>query len=259
MNELQRTKEWHLARQGKITASECYLLLKNHKEQMSDEEIALWKANNPKSKATTKEMPFSEATFTWLDKKIAEYYMTRDSYLEYIDLSQPHSKALDWGETFEDDARERYCLDYGKEIADAPFIPMNMGDYHKFAGGSPDGIDASDNSIIEIKCPFNPAVHLRHFLLEKPEDLKEYNEQYYAQCQYNMLMVELDTGKDCPRCTFISYDPRVSVDVQIKTLVIPKDDGYQADLIIRTRCAIEYYKQRMEAIQRNKQQTTTQQ
>lgn len=250
MNDLQRTKEWHLARQGKVTASECYLLLKNHKEDMTEEELAAFKLENPKSRAKTKEVPFSDMTFTYLDKKIAEYYMTENAYLEYIELSEPHSKALDWGTTFEEDARKRYCMETGAEIEDAPFIPF-VG-CENFAGGSPDGINTEDNSIIEIKCPFNPAIHLRHFLYTSAEDLLADNEQYYAQCQMNMLCQEKASGKPCPHAVFISYDPRVSVDIQIRYITIPKDEAYQQNLIDRIHIAVEYYRERMIAMQKNK-------
>lgn len=251
MNDLQRTNDWYLARRGKITASECYLLLKNHKEQMTEAELAEFKAANPKSRVTTKEVPFSDMTFTYLDKKIAEYYMTDNSFLEYTDLSQPHSKALDWGTTFESDARNRYCLEYGVEITDAPFIPLKG--YENFAGGSPDGIDTDDNSIIEIKCPFNPAVHLQHFLYISGYDLLQDNEQYYAQCQMNMLVQELNSGRECPHCVFISYDPRVSQDIQLRAIMIAKDTDYQQQLLDRITLAVDYYRTKMQLVNRIKE------
>ena len=102
--------------------------------------------------------------------------------------------------------------------------------------------------IIEIKCPFNPAVHLKHFLFEKPEDLKEDNLQYYTQCQYNMICVEREFGYHADFCDFISYDPRTSKSKQLKVLRIPADKEMQKMLLERTMLAVEYLRSQIEKI-----------
>ncbi len=43
MNNLQRCDEWYMLRKGKVTASEIYVILGNHKEDMTEEELALAK------------------------------------------------------------------------------------------------------------------------------------------------------------------------------------------------------------------------
>ena len=224
-NDLQRTREWYLARKGKITASECYVLLNNSKVAMTEDELAEWKKANPKSRVTTKEVPFSSGTYTYLDEKIAEMYMPENSFIEYMEECKFETKAMQWGTFWEEGARNRYKEATGFEILDAPFIALK--EFENFAGGSPDGVirlceeNNGTNGIIEIKCPFNPAVHMRHFLFEKPEDLKEDNLQYYVQCQYNMICVEREFGYSVDFCDFISYDPRTSKSKQLKVLRIP--------------------------------------
>lgn len=253
-NDLQRTREWYLARKGKITASECYVLLNNSKVSMTEEELAEWKKANPKSRVTTKEVPFSSGTYTYLDEKVAEMYMPENSFLEYMEECKFESKAMQWGTFFEDGARNRYMEATGYEVLDAPFV--NLKGYENFAGGSPDGIircnghDGHDglNGIIEIKCPFNPAVHLKHFLFEKPEDLKEDNLQYYTQCQYNMICVGREFGTHIDFCDFISYDPRTSKSKQLKVLRIPADKEMQKMLMERTVLAVEYLRSQIEKI-----------
>ena len=107
--------------------------------------------------------------------------------------------------------------------------------------------------IIEIKSPFNPAVHLRHFLYEKPEDLKEDNLQYYVQCQYNMVCVSKQFDTEVEFCDFISYDPRTSKSKQLKVLRIPADIEMQNLLVERTELAVSYLREKIERI--NKMQS----
>ena len=244
MNDLQRTEEWYLDRRGKVTASEIYLLLADHKEPMTEDELAAWKTENPKSRVTTKSVPFSEGTFTYLDKKVAEMYMPDDGFLMYMETQGGGNAATRWGTDLEDDARRRYVRETGAEVLDAPFV--HLADFDRFAGGSPDGI-VRDGGLIEIKCPYNPAVHVSHYLMESGGDLKELNLQYYCQCQFNMMCME-SQGVACDFCDFISYDPRVSADKQIKILRIHKDEEMQRKLMERTRLAILYFKGKMEMI-----------
>ena len=236
----QHSDEWWLARRGKISASECYLLLANHKEQMSEEELAEYKTANPKSRVTTKEVPFSDGTYTYLNKKIAEYYMTDTSFLEYVEMSQTHNRAVDWGTMWESDARKRYAESTGYEVLEVGFIPMKG--YEQFFGGSPDGYVRYDDGIIEIKCPFNPEIHQDYLLLQSPEELKEFRPQYYAQMQVNMMVTDTSFGD------FISFDPRTSRSRQLKVLRVPKDEVLCKLLMERVELAKQYYKERMKQI-----------
>lgn len=252
-NELQRTTEWYLARKGKITASECYVLLNNRKGDvpLTKEEQEQFRTEHPRAKMpeTKKvEIPFSVGTYTYLDEKVAEMYMPDNSFTEYIE-DKPSNMAMQWGTYWEDDAKNRYASGTGCEVLDVPFIPLK--EFENFAGGSPDGIirnvedDKGCKGIIEIKSPFNPAVHLRHFLYEKPEDLKDDNLQYYVQCQYNMLCVSREFDTDIEYCDFISYDPRTSKSKQLKVLRIPAEKEMQNLLLERTKLAVDYLREQI--------------
>lgn len=245
-NDLQRTRDWYLDRKGKITASECYVLLNNSKVAMTEEELKVWKEQNPKSRITTKEVPFSSGTYTYLDEKIAEMYMPENSFIEYMEECKFETKAMQWGTFWEEGARNRYQEALGYEVLDAPFIQLKG--YENFAGGSPDGIIRNANGIIEIKCPYNPAVHMRHFLFTKPEDLKEDNLQYYVQTQYNMACVSQEFDKRIDFCDFISYDPRTSKSKQLKVLRIPADEEMQSLLLDRTDLAVNYLREKIDSI-----------
>lgn len=238
MNDLQRTKEWKLLRKGLITASQVSALLGNRKEPMTEAEIEAYKKLNPKSRVTTKEVPFSQGSFTYLDGKIAERFMTDNAFLEYQEQFGFENAAMRWGTFWEDTAREEYQDLMGVFVEDAPFIELDG--FERFAGGSPDGIIRATNSIVEFKCPANPAIHLRHFLYATPQDLKEDNIDYYAQCQYNMLCAESYLGHKVELCDFVSYDPRTSADKQIKVLRLFPDEELQSELLNRTALAKEY-------------------
>lgn len=246
MNNLQRTREWYLLRKGKISASQVAVLLGNHKEPLTEEELAALKAENPKSRVTTKEVPFSQGSFTYIDGKIAEMFMTDNSYLEYLENFSYENAAMRYGTFYEDEAREKYEEAMNVKVEDAPFIELEG--YESFAGGSPDGIVKETNSLIEIKCPANPAIHMRHFLYTKPEDLKEDNIDYYAQCQYNMICSAFYLGKKVEWCDFISYDPRTSKDKRLKVLRLLPDEELQNELLKRTKLAVEYEREQIRKI-----------
>ncbi len=236
----QRTNEWFLARKGMLTASEIYNLLGNHKEPMTDEELAAFKVANPKSRVTTKDVPFSDGSYTYMNKKISERYMPDNDYIEYIEFNQVRNKAVEHGEFWEDEARQRYCEVMGEEVYQVGFIPLTG--FENICGGSPDGIVRYREGIIEIKCPFNPWVHQDYLLMEKPEDLKELKLEYYAQMQVNMLVTDSKFGD------FVSFDPRTSRSKQLKVLRIPKDEEMCSDLIYRLSLAKKYFLERIEKI-----------
>ncbi len=226
MNDLQRTNEWLLQRKGHITASEVEKLLVSSKKK---DEI------------------FGQTALSYIDSKIAELYMPDEAYLEYLDMFGVENKAMKWGTFWEDTAREQYCLEMGYQIEDAPFIPL-VG-YEKFAGGSPDGLNKAECAIVEYKCPANPAIHLRHFLYQKPEDLLADNRQYYCQCQFNMIAAEAVLGVKVKFCDFVSYDPRVSKSKQMKVLRLLPDKEMQENLMFRVSSAVDYIRQQMEKIE----------
>lgn len=237
----QRSDEWFLARKGKITASEVYTLLGNHKEPMTEEELAEYKKNNPKSRTTTKEVPFSDGTFTYLNRKVSERYMSDNAFLEDVGLKQINNRATQHGEYWESTARQQYMEATAYEVYEVGFIPL--GGYEPYAGGSPDGMIRQENGIIEIKCPWNTEVHQDYLLFDSPMQLKEYNLQYYAQIQMNIIVTE------CSFCDFVSFDPRTVPEKQLKILRIPRDEWLCQQLVSRIAIARDYILKRMENIE----------
>jgi len=61
----------------------------------------------------------------------------------------------------------------------------------------------SKDAILEIKCPYNSAIHLKNFTIYDADNLKALHPEYYWQMQLGMIASELDKGY------FVSYDPRM--------------------------------------------------
>jgi hypothetical protein len=180
----QRTPEWYAARRGRFTGSEVWKLMVDPR---------------------TKTEEVSATAMTYIREKLAETLTGITP-----DIS---SAAMEWGTANEPLAIARYCDREGVEILPADFVPMG-----EYGGGSPDGyIDPF--AIVEVKCPYNSAVHLDNLLFaaSRPsvDDFKTQYREYYWQVQNNMLA----TGK--PEAIFISFDPRFPEHQQLAVVRVP--------------------------------------
>lgn len=245
----QRTNEWARARLGKITASEVHVLLKDHKEPMSDEELAEVRAANPKSRVTTKTAPFSEMTFSYLNRKIMENYLplyskspdSMNAVNEYIEEHSETNKAMRYGTFWEDTARNRYADIMGYEILQVGFVPYK--EYPKLAGASPDGMIREENGGCELKCPYTAEKHMQHMMYKSADDIKEYDNQYYWQMNMCMLV----TG--CDFWDFVSYSPYFSKSKQIKIIRVHRNEEDMELLKERISLAVKYMQETMEKLE----------
>lgn len=244
----QRSREWQRARLGKITASEISCLMKNHKRAMTDEELAAFKAANPKSRVTTVEEAFSDATFTYLNRKVMENYLPLNSESidainavdEYIEEHSVQNGAMRYGTMWEDSARDRYAEEMGYEVKQVGFVTYDK--YPKLVGVSPDGLIEEQNGGCEFKCPFTLEKHLQHLMYTTPQDLKENEEEYYWQCYANMLVFKADFWD------FVSFNPYISYSKQLKVLRIHRDEAEINNLVYRIDLAVDYMRLKMEEL-----------
>lgn len=213
MNEFQRTTDWYLARKGMITASEIVNIL---------------------TKGRGKDEVFGKTALSYLNEKLAERFMDAEQFIFYSEDVKRSTPAMRWGNEYEDIAREVYEMATGNTVMDEPF--QKLKGFEDYVGGSPDGRLSTMDGIIEIKCPFNPAVHLEHLTWKTPEDLLNGNPQYYAQVQANMLI----TGTNY--CDFISYSPLYRNKMDLSILKVPKDAEYLKNLVERIHLSVEYIK-----------------
>lgn len=221
MNDFQRNEEWYLARKGMLTASEIVNIL---------------------TKGRGKDEVFGKTALSYLNDKIAERFMDNEMFVYYMNDVKKSTPAMRWGTEYEDTAREQYELHKNVKVMDCPFTPLKG--YEDFVGGSPDGRLSTLDRIIEIKCPFNPAVHIEHCKWDKPDDLKAGNPQYYAQVQLNMLV----TGTN--KCDFISYSPLYRGGMDLHILEVPKDDEYCKTLMERIDLSVAYIKEQTEGLKK---------
>jgi putative phage-type endonuclease len=121
--------------------------------------------------------------------------------------------AMQWGTDKEPDARACYEFECGVTVvevgfAEHPTIAM--------AGASPDGLVGNDG-LVEIKCP-NTATHIAT-LTGAPID-----DKYVRQMQFQMAC----TGRQW--CDFVSYDPRMPVEMQLHVRRVERDDELVAKI-----------------------------
>lgn len=121
--------------------------------------------------------------------------------------------AMQWGTETEPQARAAYCFVTDNEVTEVAFvahptIPMT--------GASPDGL-VNDDGMLEIKCP-NTASHIETLLGEPVAD------KYIKQMQWQMAC----TGRKW--CDFVSFDPRLPAELQLKIIRVERDDALIASL-----------------------------
>lgn len=183
--EAQHTLEWYRKRLGKITGSRVGDLMKSSRKK--DEMFG----------DTAKSYIYQLAAERDMNPAIVEDDELFEMYLQQVGFS---SKAVEWGNLQEENARKLYIEKTGRNMVETglcihPSIPF---------GSSPDGYfygDDGEKGTLEIKCP-NQNTFMKYkvevtdnvgLLLTKPE--------YFFQCQSHMMV----TGASW--CDFVVYCP----------------------------------------------------
>ncbi len=123
------------------------------------------------------------------------------------------SPAMQWGIDTEPQARAAYELMTDNAVTEVGFIDHPE---IKMTGASPDGL-IGKSGLIEIKCP-NSATHIDTLLGSSVP------QKYFAQIQWQL---------ECTNrawCDFVSFDPRMPVNLQMFVKRIERDDDYIAML-----------------------------
>jgi len=159
---------------------------------------------------------------------IRQVYLERDLnetgvelYIE--ELMAKEFRQTKWGTKFESFARAKYEEIGNCVVEETGFMKHNIFDS---VGGSFDGKLFGQNKIVEIKCPYDPLVHMSNFDLEEIDE----KHKYYAQIQGNIEISGADS------CDFISYDPRRQRD-SIKVINVPRNNDYIIRLFERIAIA----------------------
>jgi hypothetical protein len=222
------TEQWKAARLGKFTSSGIAKLLGKGSRKMTPEELAKEKEN--KGRRTTIDDGFSETAKTYIYSRAGEVIT--------LESNELNSKAIEWGNEWEETAMRTFEKAIGEEITYFGKLNPMFYDYKDgvHAGGSPDGWIEKLKAVVETKCPFASGNHAEVFHLVKTGqfDLRKFDPEYYGQVQFNILLTGADYGY------FVSYDPRV-IDKKLNLAYarIEKDENYLSNLEERIALAIE--------------------
>ena len=116
--------------------------------------------------------------------------------------------AMQWGTSNEPAARDCYVFETGQDVTEIAFVDHP---HIAMTGASPDGL-VGDKGLIEIKCP-GTAKHIAT-LRGAPIDGK-----YITQMQWQMACTQREW------CDFVSYDPRLPVEMQLHIRRVTRDDA----------------------------------
>jgi putative phage-type endonuclease len=174
----QRTEEWLEIRAGKFTGSEIHKLM------------------GVKGIGKTGE--------TYIYERVAEQLGAHLPRFENI--------AMQHGTATEPFAKAYYERSEKVNIVDQSFIVSRWCDQ---AGCSPDGILEAGNKGLEVKCPYNPVVHLQNFMIGSVAEFKAERTEYYWQIQMCMAVCEIDLWD------FVSYSDEFQDDLRMMILEIP--------------------------------------
>ena len=207
----QRTADWYAARIGKATASRF------------KDAIATKKQTEKQKKDNVPGDPM-QAQLDYLTELVVER-LTGQRVQKYV------TAAMQWGD-HEPAARAAYERATGTSVEETGFVAHDT----LLAGCSPDGLVDWDG-LIEIKCPYKSSVHIETLLRGMPDE-------HRAQVQGQMWI----TGRQW--CDFVSYDPRMPVELQLHIQRINRDPGFIADLEARITIFLQQVSTQVEALRR---------
>jgi hypothetical protein len=215
----QRSEGWTAARLGKFTASQIYRIMANVKRPMTEDELAEAKKTGSKAKTIEDENLLSDGAKTYINEVVWET-------LSGQSIESGSSRATQYGEEMEGYAREAFEIAYKKKVNHAGFKAWK--DFPNDAGGSSDGDVEAEDAIVEFKNPFNGGIFISYCLM----DLHDLPEDYYIQCQSNMIF------SNARLCYFVAHDSRLKPEFQTKVIEMPADKRTQDRIKLKLMLAI---------------------
>jgi hypothetical protein len=142
------------------------------------------------------------------------------------------ARAMEWGNENEPKAILAYANRFCVFVDNTPFRYFA---YNDDIGGTPDGLVGNDGCI-EVKCPFNPSVHVNTLLTNQvPKD-------YEWQVVGHLLV----TGRSW--CDFISCDPRMDGPHKLCVIRVERSEPRIEELKKRLILAVEEIEKMMKQI-----------
>lgn len=129
-----------------------------------------------------------------------------------------YAKAMEWGHTYEEEALDYYNKITGNNVISGTYGdgPILFREPLEGFGDSPDGVTEDECGVVEIKCPYNGANHLRNCALNS----------YHDGCDYFWQIIGHMVYDKVKWCDFVSYDPRYEDGdpLKIKIIRINRED-----------------------------------
>lgn len=215
-NAAQHTLDWYRCRLGYITGSNVGLLMKSGRNKT-----------------------FSETAESYLYQLVSERTMNpnvinNDELFElYLKQTNITSKAMQWGNEQEENARSLYAKTTGRKMVEVGSCRHLTIPY--FAS-SPDGFYYDENTgekiCLEIKCLGQKEYAKYLDIVNSSENLREYNPQYFYQCHSHMMVT------DSIATDFVLYNPFQSTPIYI--IRIEKDDDIANLIADRVRLGNDF-------------------
>lgn len=141
------------------------------------------------------------------------------------------SAAMQWGTETEPTARAAYEFVKNLDVQEVGFV--RHPSIENF-GASPDGL-VGDDGLIEIKCP-NTATHIDTLLSDKVP------QKYITQMHVQMIC----TGRKW--CDFVSFDPRLPVDLQLYVSRVDLDQSFSDEIEAEVQKFLAELNEKIEAL-----------
>ena len=221
-NAAQHTLDWYRCRLGMITGSNVGLIMKSGKGKA-----------------------FSDTAESYLYQLVSERTMNpkvinNDELFElYLNQTNITTKAMQWGNEQEANARSLYTLRTGLKMVEVGSCRHDTID--KFAS-SPDGFfyneETGEKVCLEIKC-LSQKEYIKYLdSVTDGESLKKVNSQYYYQCHAHMMV----TGAIAT--DFVVYNPFQMIPIHI--VRIERNEDVAKEIAERIALANEFIDSKIE-------------
>lgn len=186
----QLTLQWFIERATRFTASGMMKLMANGNK-------------------------FGVGQVSYVESILASRMMTEEGLKTHCEEQMKKEfRQTKWGNFYESMAADALAAEIGEKLFETGFKQNELMPYF---GGSIDRRTAAGTPV-ELKCPYDPAKHIKNYNLCLIEMTPKH--EYYPQFQAHML----NEGTDM--CIFGSFDPRMKDEYKIAHIECERDDAY---------------------------------
>lgn len=185
IKESQLSQAWFDVRNGRFTGSQMHKLMTGGKRDMTEQELAEYKAANPKGTRKTIDIMFGETALNYIFEKAYEVTFGRNEEEQFDTFDMQRGRTL-----------EPIIFEKFKELKEAEFMNVQETSFFVYgdnAGASPDCL-IDKNAVGEFKAPRAP----KFFKLVK-DGYPAIDYEYIVQMQTEILVTNSE------RCHFFNY------------------------------------------------------